>query len=287
MKREMMFVLVTFFALAFTFGCINGGGEKTNESSTGNGYTINVNPRTIISEGVITIELRLNNIFENDMTGVEAKIKDIPSTFTGTDPVSEITIVKGQEYPIIWSITSPSTELKQNINPKVEVCFNYTTNFYFDTAIVPRDLTTEETQVQNGYSNGPVTVTQMGLDKIFLKNGGTGYTTGSLDIKNNWQGHIKSINNITIIPSEGLSAGIKYASCGGEDSTSITPTTEGCDILSNNLAIGDGLITTIKLTTEYSGDSIKTERTNGEVDYTYCYDIPVGTITVCPVGQRC
>ena len=286
MRREIMFVLATLFALAFTFGCIGGGG-KTNETAAGSGYTINVNPKTVISEGVITIDLRLKNIFDNDMTNVKASIKDIPSTFTGAESYKDITIVKGQEYPIIWSINAPSTDLKQNINPKIEVCFDYTTNFYFDTALVPKDLTTEKVQVRSGYSNGPISITQMGLDKIFLKDGGTSYITGSLDIKNNWQGKIKSINEVTITPSGDLSAGIKYASCGGDTSTSIKSTDNNCNILSNSLAIGDGLITTLKLSTGYSGSSIQVERTDGVVDYTYCYDIPIGTITICPVGQRC
>ena len=285
MKKEGLIILIALFALAFTFGCTMGG-EKSNNTNTGNGYTLKVSPKNVISEGVITIDLRLKNIFDNDMNNVEATIKDIPSTFTGTEKVEGVTIVKGQEYPMIWSITTPSTDLKQSINPKVEVCFDYTTNFYFDTALVPRDKATEEVQVQSGYSNGPISVTQMGLDKIFLKEDGTGFITGSLDIKNNWQGHIQSINKITITPS-GLTGGIKYASCGGDTVTTITPSTANCGILNNNLAIGDGLITTIKLSTTSGGSSISTERTNGEVDYTYCYDIPLGTITVCPVGQRC
>jgi hypothetical protein len=286
MRKEWMFILVILFALAFTFGCTGTGGKK-NATTSGDAYTLNVNPRTVISGGVITIDLRLNNIFDNDMKELSASIKDLPSTFSGADEISGITIVKGQSYPVIWSIATPETDLKQNINPKVQVCFNYTTNFYFDTAVVPKTLATENVQLQSGYSNGPVSVSQMGLGKIFLKSAGIGYTLGSLDIRNAWQGKIGSINNITLTAPSDLKEGIKYAKCGGDTSVTITPDSGDCKILSNKLAIGDGIISTIKLNTTYAGDSVKVERTSGIIDYTYCYDVDIGDVMVCPVGQRC
>ena len=285
MKKGWIFIFAVLFALTFTFGCTSGG--KGNATTGGEAYTLNVNPRTVISGGVITVDLRINNIFDNDMKDLSANINDLPSTFTGADKISDITIVKGQSYPVIWSINAPETDLKQNINPKVHVCFNYTTNFYFDTALVPKTLATENVQLQTGYSNGPLSVSQMGLDKIFLRETGTSYTAGSLDIKNTWQGKIESINNITLMPPSNLNEGVKYAKCGSDVTTTIVPDTGDCSILSNKLAIGDGIIGTVKLNTTYADNSIKVERTNGIIDYTYCYDVDIGDVTVCPVGQRC
>ncbi|MCD6575542.1 MAG: hypothetical protein J7K73_00070 [Nanoarchaeota archaeon] len=287
MKKEGIIVLIALFALAFSFGCIGGGGEE-NETAAGNGYTINVNPKTVIAGGVITVELRLKNIFDNDMSDLSAVIKDLPSSFGTPEENTGILITRGQEYPIIWTIEAPETDLKQTVSPKIEVCFDYVTNFYFDTALVPKDKVTEAIQVQSGYSNGPIKVTQVGLDKIFLKDG-TSYTTGSLNIQNNWQGRIERINEIKITPpAENVaSEGVKYAKCGNDTTTSIKPEDTNCDILENKLAIGDGLTATVKITTDYDGSDIKVERTNGEINYTYCYEIPMGTITVCPVGQRC
>ena len=279
MKSEVI-LLVAVFALALAFGCI-GGGNAENQTNTGAGYTLKVNPKTVISEGVVTVELRLKNNFDNDMKDVSVRIKDLPG-FKEPEEYSGFTIVKGQEYPIVWSLDVPKTDLKQTVNPKIEVCFEYTTNFYFDTALVPKNLATEEVQTQSSYSSGPVTISPIGLDKLFLT-GSKSYITGSLDIKNNWIGKIKSIESIKLTPGDQLSSEIKYADCSGTTSLSGS----GCETLQKSIAIGDGLITTVKLTTSYSGDTIKTSRTNGEVTYNYCYDIDMGTITICPVGQRC
>jgi hypothetical protein len=284
MKNEII-VLVAVFALAIAFGCTSGGNE-TNNTSTGVGYTISAKPQTVISEGVVTIELRLKNIFDNDMKNVHVSLKDMPG-FSEPEEKNIDTIMRGQEYPIIWSLTAPETDLKQTVSPKVEVCFDYTTNFYFDTAITPKNLATEEVQTQSSYSNSPLTVSPIGLDKLFLTGKNSNYVTGSLDIKNNWIGKIKEIKEISITPGNKLDGGIKYASCGSDTSKKITPNSGDCSILSNSLAISNGLISTVKLTTDYTGDTIKVSRTNGVVKYTYCYDIDVGTITVCPVGQRC
>ncbi len=292
MKNQLLFVLAAMFAIVFVFGCI-GGGEEETEGMAGAGYTLNVNPQQVIAGGVITVDLRLQNIFEKDMENVVAEMTGLPKgKYTGAEEPIEIgTIVAGQEFPAIWTIETPDTEIKQTITPTIEVCFDYTTDFFFDTSIRPKELAAEEVSLQSSYSSGPITVSQIGLDNIFIKEGDTTSVAGSLNIQNNWQGKIKKINKISIdVSTDGLisDATIGYAKCGGTD-TEITPSGTDCDILENELAIGDGITgkITITLDSGASTDTIEIERINGKAEYTYCYDIPVGTITVCPVGQRC
>ncbi|MCD6546973.1 MAG: hypothetical protein J7K22_00245 [Nanoarchaeota archaeon] len=291
MKKTMVF-LAAMFALAFVFGCI--GGEKEEETPSGEGYTLKVNPQTVVAGGVVTIDLRIKNIFEKDMENVVAKLEGIPKTgYSGAETVDVGTIVANQEFPVIWTISTPDTEIKQTITPTAEICFDYTTDFYFDTAIVPRDLAAEEVQLQSGCSTGPLEVSEVGLDRIFIKESGDTKLAGSLNIQNTWQGKIKEIKKIEISAStDGLidSYGVSYAKCGDESTTSIPASGDtDCDILSNELAIGNGLTAKVNIALDSGAttDTIEIERINGKIEYTYCYDVDIGTITVCPAGQQC
>ena len=282
MKREFIFVLIAFFALAFVFGC---GSKEVEE--TGSGYTMSVNPTNVVASGVVTVNMRLQNIFEKDMTNTVAEMSGFPrGQFTGADAAINVgTIVSNQEYPVIWTITTPDTQIQQSITPTVEVCFDYETEFLFDLAIKPRLLAAETVQLQKGVTSGPVTVSTMGLDELYAS------ITGSLNIQNNWQGQISKFNSLEINHATGgliRSIVVQYSQCGG-NSNSIRLGDTNCDILSNKNAIGNGMtpIVKINLVDSLPTERIEVERITGTVDYTYCYNVPVGTITVCPAGQRC
>lgn len=281
MKQQIIFVLIAFFAVAFVFGC----GEKEVED-TGVGYTLSVNPTNVVASGVVTINMRLQNIFEKDMENTGAEISGFPRQFTvANSKINVGKIVAQQEYPVIWTMDTPNTDIKQSITPTVEVCFDYETEFIFDLAIKPRALAAETVQLQKGVSNGPVLVSTIGLDELYAS------ITGSMNIQNNWQGTIKKFNSLEINSAQNgfiKNIIVQYSQCGGT-TNSIKLTDANCDILSNKNAIGNGMtpIVKINLVDSLPTEKIEIERITGSVNYTYCYNVPVETITVCPAGQRC
>ena len=280
MKTETIVLIAAVFSLALAFGCIGGGGE--NQTTSGEAYTLDLSQKMINPEGSTFINLKIKNIFDDDMTNVSISLKDAPGFTIANQTQNGVIIPKGQEYTANWQLTAPSTDLRQTVQPKIRVCFDYDTNFYFDTAIIPTDKSTEKVQTLSGHSNGPISISEMGLDKIYLT--GNNFAQGSLSIKNNWIGKINSISEISITSGKDLSGGIWYSSCGSYSSSKIT----NCDLFNKSLAIGNGLTASIRLNATKSNlDDIELSRTTGIVKYRYCYDIDVGVITVCPIGQRC
>lgn len=279
--KKVIFVFALLFGMAFILGCI---GEKKEEKKVGD-YTLTVTPKNVIAGGVVTVDLRIKNSFEKELKDLSASIKGTPTSYDVSGDTSGQTIPPNQEFPIIWTITTPDTDLRQTINPTIEICFDYETSFYFDVSIRNKTLVGEEVALQRGYSSGPISVAQIGLDNIFIdKEKGI----GTLDIKNNWVGKIKEIKNISF-SYKGIinEINISYSKCSGNY---LSSSEENCDILKNEIAIGEGIAAKVEIGIDKemaSPTEVNIERIDGIVKYSYCYDIDVGTIVVCPAGQRC
>jgi len=291
MKTSYLFAFIALFAVALVFGCIGGGGtsNQTNTSSA-----LKVTPTQTVAGGTMTIQYTLTNSYENNMKNVKISLVGVPSNYGIPAPQTITTIVSNQQYPAIFTITAPtSINIKQTLNPKLQVCYTYDTNYFFDMLFKTTSLATETATAEHGYSTGPVSVTQMGMDTIFTN---TQDHVGSLQITNTGSGKIMSFGSISINKPTGSlfvdSIGLAYSTCGGTTgSRTITPTDTGdCSILGNTLAISNGLTATIKMTTTTAANKITavtTERIDGTVTSDYCYDVPVGTLTVCPAGKAC
>jgi hypothetical protein len=292
MKTSYLFAFTALFAVALVFGCIGGSSGGTNNQTNASG-ALKVTPTQTVAGGTITIQYTLTNSYENDMKNVQISLIGVPSNYGIPTPQTITTIVAKQQYPAIFTITAPpSIDIKQTLSPKLEVCFNYDTNYFFDMLFKTTSLATETATAESGYSTGPISVTQMGLDTIFTN---TQDHVGSLQITNIGSGKITNFGSISISKAAGSlyvnSIGLSYSTCGGTTGSGIlTPSGTDCSILGNALAITNGLTATVKMSTTTAANqihAITTERVDGKVTTTYCYDTPVGTLTVCPAGKAC
>jgi len=310
MKTSYLYAFIALFAIALVFGCItNTGSNQTNQSTGG----LTVTPTQVVASGPVTIQYMLINNYENNMEDVRISLLNVPSTYEVEKSVITTPIIAPtQQYPAVFVIkTDPGISLKQTISPKLEVCYNYSTNYYFDTVLKTTSIATETAPTESGYSTGPISVTQMGLDSVFTDTDLKTYT-GSLKITNTGNGKITKIKMLNIDESIGSTniddVKLAYSTCGGtEGSASLAgrvigitgmssgppitiPVVPVCDVFNNTLAIQNGLTATVKMktTTEAAGITSATpERIEGQVEFTYCYELPVGTITVCPAGKTC
>jgi hypothetical protein len=308
-----MYAFIALFAVALIFGCTLGGG--TNKTTTNQTGALKVTPTQIISGGSATIQYTLTNSYDNTMKDVRISLLDVPSSYSGTRNLTAISsIVTNQQYPAIFTITAPSAlNLKQTITPKIEVCYKYDTNYYFDTVLKTTALATETAPTTSGSSTGPVSVTELGLDQVFTDTGLSATNTsnhmGELQITNTGSGKIISFNNITatVVSDYIDSLVLSYSDCASgtapippsmqtqsnshhTSSQQLISDASTCSILNNTLAISNGLTATMDMTTNAAAaslTSIKTETVNGVVSFNYCYDVPVGSIVVCPAGKAC
>jgi hypothetical protein len=286
-----LYALIALFAMALVLGCTGGGTQ--NQTTTG---PVTVTPTQLVGGGTATVQYTLTNNYENDMNNVKISMLSVPSSYTGYSSLTPSKIVSNQQYPAIFTITAPSVSIKQTFTPKIQVCYDYTTNYFFDAALKTSKLATEAVNVESGSSTGPISVSAMGFDSVFLTTADEDHM-GSLSITNIGTGKIMAINSIAIIEDSTNinSAKISYSDCG--PATEIKPPSAAtcsatsppaCCILRNTLAITNGL--TASLTINTAPDtltSVSTERLSGSVLVNYCYEVPVGTITVCPAGKAC
>jgi len=277
-----LYALIALFAMALVLGCTDSGAK--NQTTTG---PVTVTPTQLVGGGTATVQYTLTNNYENDMNNVKISMLGVPSSYTGYSSLTPSKIVANQQYPAIFTITAPSVNIKQTLTPKIQVCYNYTTNYFFDAALKTSNLATEEVNVERGSSTGPVSISAMGFDSVFLTTANEDHM-GSLSIANIGTGKIMAINSIKIIEDSTNinSATISYSDCG--PASEIKSSDSKCSILGNTLAITNGLTASLTINTKPSTlTSVSTERLSGSVLVNYCYEVPVGTITVCPAGKAC
>ena len=277
--KKMLVLFALVFAAALVFGCIGGGEE---DETIGNEYSVSVSPRNIFEGGVSTIDFRVRNIFENDMENVVIKMSGLPAAYQDAGHITNVgDILPGQEYPIIMTISAPSdVRVSQDINPKIEVCYEYKTDFFFDSSFIPRGVV-EETSLSRRHSRGPISINVIGFDRVHSSD-----VTGSLGIVNTGIGEISSINKLEITETLiGSSAKLSYSRCQG--GSVINPDMENCDILSTKTIVRNGITSTIRFEGIDFGFDTETragvDRASGEVEIEYCYEVNVGTITVSPI----
>jgi len=284
--KKLAFVALAMFVLVFALGCTGG---KKETSGVGSGYTLSVTPTELITNGTTTIDLRLENVFDKDMTNVQVWLKDVSHSAyqidgeqNGTNKIG--TIMPKQTYPVIMSLTS---ERAGTISGKhIEVCFEYDTEYYFDIGMKSKKQASEVLSVESGASSGPLSVSATGFENIFYENG---KGTGTLSLANNWIGKISKINSISAeFPTGGdLTSGLIAIS--GCTSTATTNAkldgtdTDKCGILSNDVAIANGLTLRAEVNVNKLATTSTVERTQGNVNYTYCYQIEMPTITISSV----
>jgi hypothetical protein len=298
MKKALMIAFTAIFAVALVLGCTGGGETKTVPGSgTGDGYTFKVEPTTIQGGGVATVQFTITNPFEKNMDNVSVKMKSgtVPSSYK-SDPVDGMTgqmLVPGQEFPVVFTITAPNQN--GQINPVVQVCFDYGTEFYWDSAFMPVTLAIEEVSLDKGASTGPISVTVSGLDKAYVKNDTEGKGVGAIGLKNEWQGEIKDFKDTTINVAAATylkSFNISYAGCFGtaDQKTSKLWTINlksggtNCGVL-KGITAKNGIqpTLTINLNKETKTD-ITVDRFSGTTTYNYCYEVPLGTLISQKVG---
>lgn len=301
MKKEIIyFVLISLVLLISTtsLGCNN---KKANVTDSGAGYTISVNPQNVVAGGTVVVDVRVTNTYENDMSNAKAAIYNVPTGYTGiegsgADPLGGTIISKGQEAPAIWTISTPDTTLKESFSPKVEICFDYITNYQFQSAF-RQAKALAEVELSSAVSTGPIGVSAIGADSIFVKKDEQQLRSVTLDISNNANGYIKEIKSIKFtVPkaSNIVSAGkIVYTTCGASASAGSTAdlNMSGCANFGKKQVVSAGITTKLEMITKDSGDAAATnpviDKLSGSMAYTYCYEIQAGTITVCPAGQVC
>ena len=278
--KKMVVLFALIFAAALVFGCIGG---RDDTPAVGNEYSITVSPRSIFEGGVTTIDVRIRNVFENDLENVNIKMVGLPSAYQESGHTVNVgDILPGQEYPIIMTIGAPDTvRVQQIITPKIEVCYEYTTDFFFDSSFVPRGVV-EDISLSRRHSSGPISLNVVGFDRVH-----SSAVTGSMAISNTGIGEISRINKIEIAETlEGSSARLSYSKCTGMNR--IVPDTGDCNILATKSIVRNGITATLRF--EGIGFDFDTEtragvdRASGEIETMYCYEIDVGTITVNPIN---
>lgn len=280
--KKMIFLFAMIFAAVLVFGCIGNGETDISRE----GYSLDVRPRTVVAGGITTINLRLQNNFNNEMADTEVTMSGIPRTYSYDEKHDGINIFSGQEYPIIWALDTHDTSLEERINPKIKVCFDYETDFFFDFASLPRDKSIDEVRnLQTVYAKGPISIHRTGMGITY-----TDSISEFIDINNNWVGSIARIDRITIGDIDGNNPEIAISGCKSDRGEIKPGLGDECNILKNPLAIGEGTLLSVKyegIDTITEGEEPEIYRVPGEIAFRYCYNIDVGTIVICPVGQRC
>ncbi len=277
--KKTIYLFALVFAAALVFGCLGNGDDPT---PTGD-YTLSVEPRSVMDGGVVTLDLRIRNSFEKSINNIDIDMVGLPSAYQEPGhSVNIAEIMPGQEYPMIMTIgTTGDLRTEQRLNPDIEVCFDYETDFFFDSSFIPTG-STEQVSLDRGQTRGPITISTSGFDRIHRQD-----VTGSLNIQNDWIGEIARINRVEIYESlEGSNVELGYSRCTAGNV--MQPGAGDCAILENRAAIRNGITATLSfkgIGFNFGGDRAGIDRAAGSVDVTYCYEIPVGSITVMPTGR--
>lgn len=222
MKR-LAFVALTMFVLIFALGC---SGKQEAAPGSGPGYTMTVTPTEVITDGPVTIDLRLENIFDKDMDNVTVTMKDVPGIYNKNGEITladKVKITKGQTYPAIMMLSSNRAG---SISGKhVTVCFDYDSEYYFDIGLKSKKQATEQLSVDSGASNGPLDVAVSGFENVFYESGGQ---PGSLTLSNNWQGKISKIYRVSAQFPDGAVKSGSLSIAGCEDTTTGAAASGNC-----------------------------------------------------------
>lgn len=274
--KKIIYLFALVFAAALVFGCLGNGDDPTPVGD----YTLNVEPRSVRDGGVATVDLSIRNSFERSIRNVDIEMVGLPSAYQDDTHNMDIAeIMPGQEYPMIMTISTPGDlRTEQRLNPNIEVCFDYETDFFFDSSFIPAG-STEQVSLDRGQTRGPITITTSGFDRIHRQD-----VTGSLSMQNNWIGEITRINKVEVYESlEGSSVELGYSRCSAGNV--MQPGTTDCEILENRAAIRNGITATLSfrgIGFDFDGNRVGIDRAAGSIDVTYCYEIGVGSITVTP-----
>jgi hypothetical protein len=166
MRKAIAAIFIAMFAVAFVLGCTGGAPKST--TGAGSGYTLTVSPQEVMTGGMSTFDLRLTNPFEKSMNDVMVTTPEIsdPYTVSGQINTSGTSILPGQTYPVLMTLDVLDTAFGKLENKNIQVCFNYTTDYYFDTAKKSK-TGTEDFSTGQGQTSGPITVTPSGLNLLY------------------------------------------------------------------------------------------------------------------------
>jgi len=299
--EKWMFAFVALLAVAFIFGCT--GGEE-EQPGVGEGYTLEVSDTSVVGGSVVNLKLTLTNQYEEAMENIEAKLTGFDLTrFTVDQNEQDVgTLESGESFPIVWTITAPEKEKgTETFNPKIQVCFDTKQTYFFDSVLLPKGYAEELPTLTSGYSKGALSITQSGLNEIYTKEGGR-TAKGAIELKNIGNGKIKEIYYATIkVPTitghaaDIVGRSLSYSSCEGDCSVDNGETcliggeyngfNNPCDKFKQEIIVQNGLTLTTGITVNDEIEEPVVIRPTGEVSYHYCYEIDVGTITVCGPGE--
>ena len=298
--KEKILAMGVLVSVLFLFGCTmpNFGGKTQKPSQ----YNISVTPRTIVPGGVSTIRFTVNDKYERSLRDVTVSVSDVPGGYSVSPTTSNLgDIPAGQARPQVITITAPSdVHLTQVITPKISVCYNYKTDFYGD--MIFNSYENPPTTVpphHSGCTNGPVSVSISNFEG-YPSSENPNVVSG-ISINNIGNGRIMKVNsiNVSMTTPTGQSYSITgmnvtFFDCTNSGTTSngavsVSINNDKCDKFNSPVILSGGLQGSLMIETYGNVSKDKQydiQTLSGTVDFDYCYDVPVGSITVRPVGVQ-
>lgn len=285
---------MTLLLLVVTLGCVN----QTAGPSTAGGdlFKVSVTPTKISAGGGATqVLLNLSNTWEGPLFGTTAQIGGFDTAVFVPDTITPVGL--GDVYPKtvgtnIWSVAvNQDLSFKQQFKPKVTVCFDYPTNFYWDAAFVPQNYTKDVSDLQKGVTSGPIDFTIGGLQVIPVSSDPK-KILNSLTFANNLPtGDMLSIKGFTLnftAPTGVTISDVQVESGGATYPCPASGTIFTCNFLSGLLKPISG---TLNLRYSYMKSGAIGERLDkrfiGNLVTHYCIEAQGTTVTVCPSGLSC
>ena len=294
MNEKNMLAIGMLITVLFLFGCTMPGSNKQKPTQ----YNVSVNPTTIVPGGVSTIRFSVNNQYERTMKDVIIAVSDVPGGYSVSPSTSSLgNIPSGQSRPQVITITAPSNvHLIQTISPKISICYNYKTDFYsdmiFDSYENPPTTTPPH---HSGYTSGPISVSVSNFEG-YPSSENPNVVSG-ISINNIGNGKIIRINsiNVSMTKPQGESYSItgmsvSFFDCKGTETNgyiNIDNTT--CDKFNSPVILSGGIQGSLNIASSGSVSKDKQydiQTISGTVDFEYCYYVPVGSITIKPVGTQ-
>ena len=300
MNEKNILAIGMLVSVLFLFGCTMPNFNNNKKQPTQ--YNVSVTPTTIVPGGVSTIRFTVNNEFERSIRNVIVSVSDVPGGYSVSPRTSNLgDIPSGQARPQVITITAPTNvHLTQLITPKISVCYNYKTDFYSDMIFNSYENPPTTTPPHHaGYTNGPISVSVSNFEGYPSSENPT--VVSGISINNIGNGKIVKINSINVsitVPSgesysiNGMNATFFDCSNSGTPSNgavSVSVDNSKCDKFNSPVILSTGLQGSLTIGTQ--GSVSKDEQYNiqtlsGTIDFDYCYDVPVGSITVKPVGVQ-
>ena len=298
MNERNILAIGMLVSVLFLFGCTMPNFRNKKQAPIQ--YNVSVTPTTIVPGGVSTIRFSVNNEFERSMRDVTVSVSDVPGGYSVSPQTSNLgNIPSGQARPQVITITAPTdVHLTQLITPKISVCYNYKTDFYSDMIFNSYENPPTTTPPHHsGYTNGPISISVSNFEGYPSSENPT--VVSGISINNIGNGKIVKVNsiNVSMTTPTGQSYSITgmnvtFFDCTGSNTPLngvVSVSINKCDKFNSPVILSTGLQGSLAIGTHGSVSKDKQydiQTLSGTIDFDYCYDVPVGSITVKPVGVQ-